>query len=64
MNPNILEKSIRAAEMSLKVEGLEVSSECVGLCKMMLEGKISIDDYIQRVTPQKASQYCLTTGGA
>ena len=48
-----MEDSIRTAIASLQVEGLEVSEECIELCRAMLEGKISMEEYIHRVTSQK-----------
>ena len=56
MHLDIIKKSIRAAEMSLKMEGLKVDLECVELCKMMLKGKTSMEEYIQCVTPQAVEQ--------
>lgn len=52
--PSTIEKSIHAAVTSLEMEGLKVDAGCVELCRMMLEGKISMEEYIKRVTPREA----------
>lgn len=56
MSQNLIEKSIHMAAASLKMEGFQVDAGCVELCRMMLEGKISMDEYIRRVMPQEARQ--------
>lgn len=54
--PSTIEKSIHTAAVSLEMEGFKVDAGCVELCRMMLEGKISMEEYIKRVTPQEARQ--------
>ncbi len=54
MAPNAVEQSIRAAAASLNMEGFEVDAQCVELCRLLLEGKLSMDEYLERVTPRKA----------
>ena len=52
--PSTIEKSIHAAAVSLEMEGFKVDAGCVELCRMMLEGKISMEEYIKRVTLREA----------
>ena len=52
--PSTIEKSIHAAAVSLEMEGFEVDAQCVELCRLLLEGKLSMDEYLERVTPRKA----------
>lgn len=54
--PSTIEKSIHAAVTSLKMEGFKVDAGCVELCRMMLEGKISMEEYIKCVTPREIRQ--------
>lgn len=56
MNPNTIEKSIHMAAGSLEMEGLTVDVRCVELCRQMLAGKISMEEYIKRVMPQEERQ--------
>ena len=51
-----IEKSIHAAVTSLEMEGFKVDAGCVELCRLMLEGKISMEEYIKRVTLREAQQ--------
>ena len=40
-----IEQSIRTAEVSLHVEGLQVSDDCKEMCRRMLSGEITMDQY-------------------
>ena len=51
-----IEKSIHAAVASLEMEGFKVDAGCVELCRLMLEGKISMEEYIKRVTAREAQR--------
>ena len=51
MKPDAIEKAIHASVCSLKTEGLEVDSSCIDLCRKMLSGEISMEEYLLRVTP-------------
>ena len=51
-----IEKSIHVTVASLEMEGFKVDTGCVELCRQMLEGKISMEEYIRRVTLQEARQ--------
>ena len=45
-----IEQSIRAAELSLQMEGLTVSDTCKRLCCKLLAGEISLEQYLAYVT--------------
>lgn len=53
-----IEKSIHVAAASLEMEGFKVDADCVELCRLMLEGKISMKEYIKRVTAWEAQRQC------
>ena len=44
-----IEQSIRTAEVSLHVEGLQVSDDCKEMCRRMLSGEITMDQYLDYV---------------
>ena len=44
-----IEQSIRTAEVSLHMEGLHVSDDCKEMCRRMLSGEITMDQYIDYV---------------
>lgn len=46
-----IEKSICAAQASLEMEGFTVDERSITLCREMLNGKISMEDYIAFVSP-------------
>ena len=50
MKPDAIEKAIHASVCSLKMEGLEVDPSCIDLCRKMLSGEISMEEYLLRVT--------------
>lgn len=53
--PNSIDRSIQAAEVSLRMEGYTVSGFCKELCRKMLAGEITMEEYLRRVTaPAKA----------
>lgn len=45
-----IERSIRAATVSLEMEGLHVDEQCVAWCRKMLSGEITPEEYLRRVT--------------
>ena len=51
MNLDAIENAIRTSVCSLKMEGLEVDPSCIDLCRKMLSGEISMEEYLLRVTP-------------
>ena len=53
MSPVAIEKSIRTAAASLEMEGFNVDSTCIDLCRMMLSGEITMEEYLSRVTPKE-----------
>ena len=44
-----IEQSIRTAEVSLRMEGLQVSDDCKEMCRRMLSGEITMDQYLDYV---------------
>lgn len=44
-----IEQSIRTAEVSLHMEGLHVSDDCKEMCRRMLSGEITMDQYLDYV---------------
>ena len=44
-----IEQSIRTAEVSLHMEGLQVSDDCKEMCRRMLSGEITMDQYLDYV---------------
>lgn len=47
---NSIERSIRTAEVSLQMEGLTVTDSCKELCRKLLAGEITLDQYLARIT--------------
>jgi len=54
MSPSAIERSIHTAVASLEMEGFSVKPDCIALCRKMLAGEITMEDYLSRVTPKKA----------
>ena len=44
-----IEQSIRTAEVSLHMEGLQVSDDCKEMCRWMISGYITMDQYLYYV---------------
>ena len=44
-----VEQSIRTAEVSLHMEGLQVFDDCKEMCRRMLSGEITMDQYLDYV---------------
>ena len=44
-----IEQSIRTAEVSLHMEGLHVSDDCKEMCRRMLSGEITMEQYLDYV---------------
>ena len=53
MNQDVIEKSIQMAIYSLEVEGFQVDERCVELCRLVLAGEISMEEYMKRVIPEE-----------
>lgn len=51
MNSSAIERSIRTAAASLEMEGFEVEPDYIALCRKMLAGEITMEEYLARVTP-------------
>ena len=48
---NSIDHSIQAAEVSLQMEGLSVTDACKDLCRRMLAGEITLEQYLSYVIP-------------
>ena len=48
--PNSIDRSIQAAEVSLRMEGYTVSDFCKELCRKLLAGEITMEEYLRSVT--------------
>lgn len=46
-----IERSIRTAELSLKMEGFSVTETCKELCRKLLAGEITLQEYLSQVIP-------------
>ena len=51
--PYSIERSIKASEVSLKMEGLSVTDACKELCRKLLAGEITLEQYLTYVTPRR-----------
>ena len=49
--PHSIDQSIRSAELSLQMEGLSVSDSCKDLCRRLLSGEITLEQYLSRIIP-------------
>lgn len=54
MSPSAIERSIRTATASLEMEGFAVEPDHVALCRKMLAGEITMEEYLVNVTPKEA----------
>lgn len=59
MNPSAIERSIHTAIVSLEMEGFSVEADCIALCRKMLAGEITMEEYLARVTPGRRGEYGL-----
>jgi hypothetical protein len=48
--PHSIERSIEAAEVSLRMEGLSVTEVCKELCRKLLTGEMTLEQYLAHVT--------------
>ena len=48
--PHSIERSIEAAEICLRMEGLSVTEVCKELCRKLLAGEITLEQYLAHVT--------------
>ena len=46
-----IDRSIRTAELSLKMEGFSVTETCKELCHKLLAGEITLQEYLSQVIP-------------
>lgn len=54
MSPSAIERSIRTAAASLEMEGFAVEPDHIALCRKMLAGEITMEEYLANVTPKEA----------
>lgn len=55
MSPSAIERSIHTAVASLEMEGFAVDPDHVMLCRKMLAGEITMEEYLAQVTPKEAN---------
>ena len=48
---NSIDHTTQAAEVSLQMEGLSVTDACKDLCRRMLAGEITLEQYLSYVIP-------------
>ena len=48
-----IERSIEAAEVSLRMEGLSVTAACKELCRKLLADEITLEQYLAYVTSSR-----------
>ena len=53
MNQAAIERAIHTAAYSIEMEGFAVNPDHVVLCRKMLAGEITMEEYLANVTPQK-----------
>lgn len=53
MSPLAIERSIHIAAVSLEMEGFTVNADHVVLCRKMLAGEITMEEYLDSVTPKE-----------
>lgn len=44
-----IEKAIKNAAASVKIEGFQIDTNCIDMCKKLLRNEISLDQYINHV---------------
>ena len=55
--PRSIDHSIEAAEVSLRMEGLSVTDACKELCRKLLAGEITLEQYLAYVTPSRGDDW-------
>ena len=53
MSPSAIERSIRTAAASLEMEGFAVEPDHIALCRKMLAGEITLEEYFAQVIPKE-----------
>lgn len=48
-----IDRAMQNAEFSLRMEGLSVSEDCKDLCRRMLAGEITLEQYLASVIPNR-----------
>ena len=48
--PHSIERSIEATEVSLRMEGFSVTELCKELCRKLLAGEITLEQYLAHFT--------------
>ena len=54
--PHSIERSIRAAEVSLRMEGFSVTDTSKELCRKLLAGEITLEQYLSYVTSNRGDR--------
>jgi len=57
VNLSDIERSMYITSVSLKMEGFSVDPDCITLCRHMLAGEITMEEYLARVTPKEVAEY-------
>ena len=50
-----IEHSIEVAEVSLQMEGLSVTEACKELCRKLLAGEMTLEQYLAHVTSDRGA---------
>ena len=54
--PHSIERSIEVAEASLRMEGLSVTETCKELCRKLLAGEITLEQYLAHIIPERGER--------
>ena len=54
MSNERIERAIESAAASMKMEGFQIDQESIDLCRRLLKGEITMEEYISAVTGKKA----------
>lgn len=53
MNQAAIERAVRTATASLEMEGFAVNPDHAALCRKMLAGEITLEEYFAQVMPEE-----------
>ena len=51
-----IERSVQSAIASIEMEGYQVDSSCIELCRKMLKGEMTIEEYIALILAKEAGE--------
>jgi hypothetical protein len=54
MSDEAIEKSVQSTVVSIEMEGFHVDTSCIDLCRKMLKGEMTMEDYIAIVIAKEA----------